>query len=656
MLRHIAALGLFAFIGLSGFSSVAPAQEASTENGGAPATSDQAAGAPPASAEPASQSESAWRMGTALIGEPKYAEGFTHFDYVNPQAPKGGLARFSADGTFDTLNFVVPKGTLAAGASNLLYDTLMTPSYDEASSMYGLLAEAMRYPDDFSSVTFRLRPEAKFHDGAPITPEDVVWSFEVLTKNSPQQQYYYRHVTKAEVTGPNEVTFTFDETGNRELPHIVGQLTVLPKHWWEGTDAQGNKRDVTRSTLEWPLGSGPYRIKRVVPGRTIAYERVPDYWAKDLPVNVGQNNFDELRWEYFRDDTAELEAFKGDQFDWRVETSAKNWATAYDFPAVRDGRVKLEMFPDEGSGVMVGFIPNQRRDMFADPRVRQALDLALDFAEMNRVLFFDQYQRIDSYFFGTELAAKGVPEGAERAILEEIAAGLPAEDRTRFMPETILTTPYVSPTTGDPTAVRDNLRKALSLLQEAGWKLQGRQLVDPQGKPFRFELLLNGPTFERVALLYKQSLAKIGIEMSIRSVDASQFQSRVRSRDFDMIYGGWGQSLSPGNEQLAYFGTQAADHPASQNYGGIKNPAVEAAIQRVVFAKDRDDLIAATKALDRILLWNHYIVPGWTLPFTRVAVWDRFGHAEPLPMLTPGFPTTWWWDEAKAAKVGRAPQ
>ncbi len=655
MIRFLAAFGLSALLALPGLS-VASAQDAATENGGTPATSEPAAAATPAAGDQAAQAEPAWRTGTALIGEPKYTDGFAHFDYVNPQAPKGGLARFSADGTFDTLNFVVPKGTLAAGASNLLYDTLMTSSYDEASSMYGLVAEAMRYPDDYSSVTFRLRPEAKFHDGAPVTPEDVVWSFEVLTKNNPQQQYYYRHVTKAEVTGPNEVTFTFDETGNRELPHIVGQLTVLPKHWWEGQDAQGNKRDVTRSTLEWPLGSGPYRIKRVVPGRTIAFERVPDYWGKDLPVNVGQNNFDELRWEYFRDDTAELEAFKGDQFDWRVETSAKNWATGYDFPAVRDGKVKLESFPDEGSGVMVGFIPNQRRAMFADPRVRRALDLALDFSEMNRVLFFGQYFRVDSYFYGTELASKGVPEGAERAILEEIAAGLTPEDRARSMPEAIFTTAYVSPNSDTPQAVRDNLREALRLLQEAGWKLQGRQLVDAEGKPFRFELLLNGPTFERVALLYKQSLAKIGIEMSVRSVDASQYIERIRNRDFDMIYGGWGQSLSPGNEQWAYFGTQAADHAASQNYGGIKNPAVEKAIQRVVFAKDRDDLIAATKALDRILLWNHYIVPGWTLPFTRVAVWDRFGHAEPLPMLTPGFPTTWWWDEAKAAKVGRAPQ
>jgi microcin C transport system substrate-binding protein len=655
MIRSFVALGLTALLALPLTAATASAQDAATENGsGTPAASAPAT-EPAAASEPVSVGEPLWRTGTALIGAPKYADGFTHFAYVNPEAPKAGIARFSADGTFDTLNFVVPKGTLAAGASNLIYDTLMTSSLDEASSMYGLVAESMRYPDDYSSVTFRLRPEARFHDGTPVTPEDVVWSFQVLTKNNPQQQYYYRHVTKAEATGPNEVTFSFDETGNRELPHIVGQLTVLPKHWWEGTDAEGNKRDVTRSTLEWPLGSGPYRIKRVVPGRTIAYERVPDYWAKDLAVNVGQNNFDELRWEYFRDDTAELEAFKGDQFDWRVESTAKNWATAYDFPAVRDGRVKLESFPDEGSGVMVGFIPNQRRAMFADPRVRKALDLALDFAEMNRVLFFGQYFRVDSYFYGTELASKAVPEGTERTILEEIAAGLTPEERARFMPETIFTTAYTSPNSDTPQAVRDNLREALRLLQEAGWKLQGRQLVDAEGKPFRIELLLNGPTFERVALLYKQSLAKIGIDLSIRSVDASQFQSRVRSRDFDMIYGGWGQSLSPGNEQWAYFGADAANHAASQNYGGIKNPAVEAAIQRVVFAKDRADLVAATKALDRILLWNHYIVPGWTLPFTRVAVWDRFSHAEPLPMLTPGFPTTWWWDEAKAAKVG-APQ
>lgn len=639
MPRHLAAFGLSALLGLALLAPPAGAQDATTDNGASPA-------ATVGTAEPV------WRTGTALIGEPKYGADFTHFDYVDPDAPKGGLARFSADGTFDTLNFVVPKGTLAAGASSLIYDSLMTSSYDEASSMYGLIAEAMRYPDDFSWVTFRLRPEARFHDGTPITPEDVVWSFEVLTKNNPQQQYYYRHVKTAEVTGPHEVTFTFDQAGNRELPHIVGQLTVLPKHWWEGTDAKGAKRDVARGTLEWPLGSGPYRIKTVVPGRTIAYERVPDYWAKDLPVNVGQNNFDELRWEYFRDDIAELEAFKGDQFDWRVEATAKNWATQYDFPAVRDGRIKLEMFPERGSGVMVGFIPNQRRDRFADPRVRQALDLALDFAEMNRVLFFGQYFRVDSYFYGTDLASTGVPDGAERKILDGIAAELSPDDRARYMPEAIFTAPYVLPKSDDPAAVRDNLRKALGLLQDAGWKLQGRQLVNAAGEPFRIEILLNGPSFERVGLLYKQSLAKIGIEVSIRSVDASQYVERVRNRDFDMIYGGWGQSLSPGNEQWAYFGAEAADHAASQNYAGIKNPAVDAAIRRVVYATDRDDLVAATKALDRILLWNHYVIPGWTLPFTRVAYWDRFSHAEPLPLLSDGFPTTWWWDAAKAAKVG----
>ena len=331
---------------------------------------------------------------------------------------EGRHLRQIAFGTFDNFNLVVAgvKGSIAGGI-DLIWDTLMAPALDEVSTEYGLLAEAVSHPADFSSVTYRLRAEAKWHDGKPVTPEDVIFSFDAFKKNSPQLSAYYRHVTKAEKTGEREVTFTFDAPGNRELPQIVGQLNVLPKHWWEGTDKSGNKRDIAATTLEPPLGSGAYRIKEFVPGRSVVYERVKDYWGKDLNVNVGRDNFDELRYEYFRDSTVAIEAFKADQVDWRTENSAKNWATAYDFPAVRDKRVVLEEFPIRNSGVMQAFAFNTRRDKFKDPRVRRAFNFAFDFEEMNKQIFFGQYKRIASYFEGTELASSGLPEGKELEIL-----------------------------------------------------------------------------------------------------------------------------------------------------------------------------------------------------------------------------------------------
>ena len=352
--------------------------------------------------------EGEWRHGLSLFGDLKYSPGFKRFDYVNPNAPKGGAARLGGLGTFDNFNLVVSgvKGNASAGL-NELYDTLVVASLDEVSAEYGLLAEAVSHPADFSSVIYRLRPEAKWHDGKPVTPADVIFSLQAFQKNHPMLSAYYRHVVKAEQTGEREVTFTFDSPGNRELPQIVGQLTVLPKHWWEGTDASGKKRDVTATTLEPPLGCGAYRIKEFVAGRTVVLERVKDYWARDLNVNVGRDNFDEIRYEYFRDSTVALEAFKGDALDWRSENSAKNWATAYDFPAVKDKRVVLEEFPNRASGRMQGFVLNTRREKFSDPRVRLALNYAFDFEEMNKQLFFGQYQRIGSYFEGTELASLG---------------------------------------------------------------------------------------------------------------------------------------------------------------------------------------------------------------------------------------------------------
>ncbi|WP_334175725.1 extracellular solute-binding protein [Pseudoxanthobacter sp.] len=635
-------------LGLSALVLARPAGALAQQAGAAAQPAATAAPAP-AAAAPAGP---VWHTGGALIGKPRYGDDFRHFDYVNPDAPKGGLVRLSADGTFDTYNFVIPKGTPAAGLG-LIYDTLMTPSLDESSSEYGLLAAALAYPDDYSWVKYRLRPEARWHDGTPVTPEDVVWSFEVLTRNNPQQQYYYRHVTKAEVTGKDEITFTFDQAGNRELPHIVGQVSVFPKHWWEGTDDKGRKRDITAGTLEPPLGSGAYRIGSAVPGRTITYERVADYWGANLPVNIGANNFDAIRYDYFRDDTAELEAFKADQFDWRVESSAKTWATAYDFPAVKDGKVVLELFPTRGSGIMVGFIPNLRRAQFQDPRVRRALNLALNYERMNRILFFGQYQRINSYFYGTELASGGLPQGRELEILTEVRAKAPAGS----IPDSVFTTPYTNPVAETPAAERANFEQAMKLLNEAGYVMKGGQLVNAgTGQPFRIEFLLNGPTFERVGLQYKQSLARLGIELTLRTVDSSQYVNRVRAQDFDVIYTGWPQSLSPGNEQRAFFGSDSAGEAGSPNYAGIRNPAVDLLIDRIIYARDRDDLVAATHALDRVLLAEDYVIPGWTLPATRVARWNRFAHPERLPDYADGFPSIWWFDTALAGKIGRIPQ
>lgn len=586
-----------------------------------------------------------WKHGLSLMGEPKYPADFKHFDYVNPEAPKTGLLRQSVDGTFDSLNDIIPRGTPAAGLS-LIYDTLMTPAYDEVATEYGLIAESVRYPADFSSVTYRLRPEAKWHDGQPITAEDVVWSFEQMTKNNPRQAYYYSHVKGADVTGEREVTFTFDQAGNRELPQIVGQIRVMPKHWWTANGPNGKPRDISQGTLEVPLGSGSYKVKQVQPGRSISFERVPDYWGKDLPVHIGTDNFAEQRYEYFRDSTVELEAFKGDQYDFRIETSAKDWATAYNFPAVKEGKVILEEFANRSSGSMQAFIPNLRREKFQDQRVRRALNYALDFEGMNRTLFFGQYKRTSSYFQNTELASSGLPTGKELEILETVRDQIP---------ESVFTKPYENPPSGSEGIRRSNLREAAQLLRAAGYEVKDGKLVNAKGEPFTLEILIANPAFERVALFYKPSLERLGITVTVRQVDTSQYINRLRARDYDMIILGWGQSLSPGNEQRDFWGSAAADREGSGNYAGIKDPGIDALIEKVIYAKDREELVAATHALDRVLLAHDYVIPSWNYPNTRTARWNRFSHPENMPEYGgDAFPTIWWWDAEKAAKTGVA--
>jgi microcin C transport system substrate-binding protein len=588
-----------------------------------------------------------WRYGLSLFGDLRYPAGFKHFEYVNPAAPKGGMVRLIAGGqTFDNLNLVVSgvKGNLAAGV-DLLYDSLMVQALDEVSAEYGLLAESVSYPDDYSSVIYRLRATAKWHDGKPVTPEDVIFSLEAFKKHHPQLSAYYRHVTKAEKTGERDIAFTFDQPGNRELPQIVGQLSVMPKHYWEGTDKSGNKRDIGVTTLEAPLGNGAYRIKEFTPGRTIVFERVQDYWGKDVPVNVGRDNFDQIRFEYFRDSTVALEALKADHVDWRTENSAKSWATSYDFPAVQEKRVMLEEFPIRNVGVMQAFAFNIRRDKFKDSRVRRAFNYAFDFEEMNKQLFYGQYKRIASYFEGTELAAHGLPQGEELKILESMRDKVPAE---------VFTTAYTNPVGGNPENVRNNLREAVRLLREAGFEVRDRKLVDTRNsEPFRVEFLVDNPNTERFVLFYKPSLERLGIDVTVRTVDDAQYANRERSWDFDIVITSWGQSLSPGNEQRGFWSSQAADQPGSRNLVGIKNPAVDAIIERVIFAKNREELVAATKALDRVLLWNHYVVPQFTYDKVRTARWDRFGRPQKMPTYgMSAFPTIWWWDEGKASKTG----
>jgi microcin C transport system substrate-binding protein len=586
-----------------------------------------------------------WRHGMSTFGDLKYPAGFKQFDYVNAQAPKGGAAFQIALGTYDSFNTVVAgiKGTPAAGIDQI-YDTLFVQSLDEPTSFYGLIAESVSYPDDYSKAVFRLRPEAKWHDGKPVTADDVIFSYESFKKLNPQYGANFRLVAKVEKSGEREITFTFAKAGNRDLPQTIGQLAVLPKHWWEGTDANGKKRSIGETTLEPPLSSGPYRIKDFSAGRYVVYERVKDYWGKDINVNIGTANFDELRYEYFRDATVAIESFKTRHVDWREENSAKSWATAYDFPAVTEKRVILEEFPIRNFGIMQAFVFNTRRNKFKDPRVRLAFNYVFNFEQMNKQIFFGQYKRIESYFQGTDLACSGLPTGKELELLHTVKDKVPPE---------LFKKPYSNPVSGSAAQVRDNLRHAVRLLREAGYEVKNQQLVDKSGEPFTVEMMSNAPTFERAYLFYKPSLERLGMTVTVRVVDEAQYENRVRGWDFDVITFGWGESLTPGSELRGYFGSQSADQKGSYNVIGIKNPAVDAMIDMVVGAKSRPDLVAACRALDRILLWNEYVVPQWTYGKVRTARWDRFGRPEKIPEYgMAAFPALWWFDATKSAKVG----
>jgi microcin C transport system substrate-binding protein len=595
-----------------------------------------------------------WQTTSSLMGESKYGQNFQRYDYVNPDAPKGGTLNSVAEGSFDSLNPYIVRGTPPAGlvpfGGGLLYDTLMEQSIDEPSVSHPLVADAFKYPDDFSSATYRLDPRARWHDGKPITTDDVIWSFKVLKEHSPWYRRYYENVTEAVAVGEREVEFRFDQKGNRELPKILGDLAVLPKHWWEGVDASGKKRDITQPTLEPPLGSAAYRIASFKPGQEIIWERVPDYWGANLPVKIGRENFDRRRYIYILDSTAAWQAFtKGGLEDLHREPSARDWKTKYNFPALKAGDVIQREFKATGSANFQGFALNMRRPLFADRRVRQALTLAYDFETLNRTVSFGLNTRVNSYFMGSELASSGLPQGKELEILEEFRSELPPE---------LFTQEFKLPVYDTPQDERVHLREALKLLGEAGWTLKGGKLVNASGQHFEFEILANNDSLETAVNYYANTLRKIGITVRMRLVDTSQYTNRVNDYDYDVILAPLAQSESPGNEQREFWSSKAADTPGSRNYSGIKSPVVDKLVERVIFATNRDDLLAATHALDRVLLWNYYVVPQLTRDVDFYAYWNKFGIPEKQPTYIGPDTESWWIDAEKekalTAKYGKS--
>ena len=564
--------------------------------------------------------ESTTTHAVALTGSPKYPAGFTHFDYVNPDAPKGGTLKMSAIGTFDSLNPFITKGAPASGLG-LIYDNLTVQSDDEPFSQYGLLAEKIEIAADRSWAIYHLNPKARFHDGQPVTAEDVVFSFNlVVEQGHPMYRKYYADVRKVEALDEHRVRFDLGTKHNPELALIIGQLFVLPKHYW------GN-RDFTATTLEIPPGSGPYRIAEFKPGRSITYSRVEDYWAKDLPVNKGRYNFDTIQYDYYRDATVTLQAFIAGEYDFRQENIAKQWATAYKSPAIDDGFVITEEIKNQLNQGMQCFVFNTRRDLFKNRKVRQALSLAFDFEWTNKNLFYGQYKRSTSYFSNSELASSGPPTPEELEILEPFRKQLPPE---------VFTEAYIPPATDGSGNARRNLRTALKLLKEAGWEVKNKKLTNVKtGQVFKFEILLLDPSFQRIVLPFKQNLARLGVDLTIRLVDTSQYLNLTTEFNYDMFVHTFPQSLSPGNEQRYYWHSESADIPGSSNYAGIKNPAIDALIDLIITAPTREELVNRTKALDRALLWGYYVIPQWHVDSYRVAYWNKFSRPAKTAQIQP---------------------
>lgn len=564
--------------------------------------------------------------GLSLFGAPALDKNFPHYPYVNPQAPKGGELRIAAIGSFDNLNNFTIKGSAAAGLP-MIYDTLMDTSLDEPSTAYGLIADTVSHPADYSSVTFVLRKEARFHDGSPLRAEDVAFSLEALRAANPFFRAYYRDVAGTEILGPHKIRIRFAAGGNRELPLILGQLPVLPKAYWSQ-----DGRSLQETTLDLPLGSGPYVIEQINAGRSITYKRNENYWARNLNVAQGRFNFERIKYEYFGDDTIAFEALKAGDIDYRREFSSRIWATGYDIDAVAQNRLKLETLALKTGKGMQAFIFNTRRSPFDDPRVREALNWAYDFEWTNKNLFYGQYSRTGSFFEGSELAATGKPSLAELKFLEPLRKQIP--DKT--FGERI-----ANPVTDGSGNIRTHLRKARALLEEAGWTIDAGKLKRGQTY-FEMEFLLVQPAFERIVAPYIRNLERLGITARTRIIDPSQYQNRLNNYDFDAVVASFGQSLSPGNEQRDYWSSRSAETPGSKNLIGIRDPAVDTLIEKLIFAGSREELVAAARALDRVLLSNHYVVPQWHAPHERLAYWQKLTHPARMPALALGFPDLWW--------------
>ena len=573
--------------------------------------------------------------GIAMHGDVKYGADFRHLDYVNPDAPKGGELRRAVRGSFDNLNPFLIKGVPAHGR-HLVFESLLKRTWDEPFSLYGLIAETVEVPDDRSSVTFTLRPEARFHDGRRITVEDVVFSWETLKeKGRPNHRLYYKQVQHIERPGERAIRFVFDAASpDRELPLILGLMPIISKSYYAGVEFE-------KTTLVPPVGSGPYRIEKVDAGRSIVYRRDPEYWGRTLAVNRGQHNFDRVRYDYYRDGDVMIEAFKAGEYDLRLEFSGQRWAIAYDFPAAADGRVKREVLPNGRPSGMSALVFNARREMFADRRVRFALAHAFDFSSINKTLLHGAYRRTRSIFDNSELGSRGVPEGRELALLEPFRRDLPPD---------LFEKPYRPP--GDGGAIRANLRAAKRILAGAGWVVRDgalRRVRDGLG--MEFEILLVDPANEKIALAFARNLRRLGVEARVRTVDTPQFQNRRNTYDFDMIVYRWGMSLSPGNEQAFYWGSKAAGQEGTRNYPGIRNPAVDRLIKRMTEARERAVFVDVVRAMDRVLLWGHHFVPLYYLQGDRVAYWNRFGRPKVTPLY--GVVIDAWWEDPAKAKVDR---
>jgi microcin C transport system substrate-binding protein len=574
-----------------------------------------------------------------LMGEPKYPANFERFEYTSAKAQKGGSVRLAGYGTFDSLNPFITKGTPDVNLG-LLFDTLTQQSLDEPLTEYGLVAEKIELADDRSFVIFHINPKAQFNDGKAITAEDVVFTFNTLiSKGAPQYASIYSEVKAVQALDASRVKFEFKNTTNRELPLIVGQLPVLPKHFWQ------NKNFATTS-LDVPLGSGPYRIKKVDAGRSLVYERVPTYWAADLALNRGTYNFDQLTVDYYRDDSVIVEALKARQLDYRWERVSKTWATAYDSPAVKAGLLKKQLIDDKSPTGMAALIFNLRRPPFDNIYLRQAFNYAFDFEWTNKNVFFDSYERIQSYFSNSELASSGLPGGRELEILNKYRDKLP---------ETVFTQAYVNPKTDGSGNNRENILKAQALLKQAGFELKDGKLIDPKTqKPLVMELVTHDALFERIANPWIQNLKRLGVEVNLRLVDVSQYVNRVNSFNFDMTTVPYSQGLNPGNEQREYWGSAAASIEGSSNYAGIKNPVLDELADMIIRAPDRQELIATTRALDRVLLSQYYMVPLYTYTKHRLVYWDKFAQPDIAPAYDnyyrAGF-MTWWIDKEKEQKL-----